>query len=62
VTILKLLAPTIIAKLDKNVVQRPTTRGEAIQSEVDTHKIDFKFSNKFPFGSSLSGSQTANLN
>jgi hypothetical protein len=48
--------------MDKNVVQRPTTPGEAIQSEVDTHKIDFKFSNKFPFGSSLSGSQTANLN
>jgi hypothetical protein len=62
VTLLKLLAPTIIAKMDKNVVQQPPAPGEAIQSEVDTHKIDFKFSNKFPFGSSLSGSQTANLN
>ena len=41
-TLLKLLAPTIIAKLDKNVAQRPTATSEAIQGEVDAHKIDFK--------------------
>jgi hypothetical protein len=42
VTILKLLAPTIIAKLDRNVVQRPTAPSEAIQGEVNARKIDFK--------------------
>src|SRR4029077_3632451 len=42
VTLLQLLAPTIIAKMDKSVVQQPPAPGEAIQSEVDTHKIDFK--------------------
>ena len=51
-----------IAKLDKNVVQRPTAPSEAIQNEGDTHKIDFKFSKKSPFGSSLSGFQTGDLN
>jgi len=62
VTILKLLAPTIIAKLDKNVVQRPIAPSGAIQAEVDARKIDFNFSNKSYFGSSLSPSQIANLN
>jgi membrane peptidoglycan carboxypeptidase len=42
VTLLKLLAPTIIAKLDKNMVQRPTAPGETIPGEVDAQKIDFK--------------------
>jgi membrane peptidoglycan carboxypeptidase len=41
VTILKLLAPTLMAKLDKNMVQ-PTAPNEAIQGEGNTRKIDFK--------------------
>jgi membrane peptidoglycan carboxypeptidase len=48
VTILKLLAPTLMAKLDKNLVQRPTAPGEAIRGEADAHKIDFKPS-KMPY-------------
>jgi hypothetical protein len=43
-----LLAPTVIAKLDKNVIQQPSAPGEAIQNEVDARKIDFQPS-KVPY-------------
>jgi membrane peptidoglycan carboxypeptidase len=46
VTLLKLLAPTIIAKLDKNVVQPPPAPGDAIQNDGSTRKINFKISAK----------------
>jgi membrane peptidoglycan carboxypeptidase len=45
VTILKLLAPTVIAKMDKNPVQQPVAPNQAIQAGVKTRKIDFKLSN-----------------
>jgi hypothetical protein len=57
VTLLKILAPTIIAKLDKNIVPQPSAPGEAIQNDGGTRKIDFKISDKSLFGSSLSRSQ-----
>jgi membrane peptidoglycan carboxypeptidase len=41
VTILKLLAPTINAKLDKNVAQRPALPAE-IRGAAAPHKVDFK--------------------
>jgi membrane peptidoglycan carboxypeptidase len=44
VTLLKLLAPTIITKLDKNVAKPPPAPGEAIEGDVEAHKIDFNFS------------------
>jgi membrane peptidoglycan carboxypeptidase len=44
VTLLKLLAPTIIAKLDKNVAKPPPTPTEATEGQVEAHKIDFNFS------------------
>jgi membrane peptidoglycan carboxypeptidase len=61
VTLLKLLAPTIIAKLDKNVVQPPPAPGDAIQNDGGTRKIDFKVLDKPLLGSSLSRSQAANF-
>jgi hypothetical protein len=42
VTIVKLLAPTIIAKLEKKEVQQSTTPAEAIQSDGNSRKADFK--------------------
>src|SRR4029434_5120332 len=62
VTLLKLLAPTIIAKLDNNVVPPPPAPGDAIQNDGSTRKINFKISDNFPFGSSLSRSPAANFN
>jgi membrane peptidoglycan carboxypeptidase len=44
VTLLKLLAPTIIAKLDKNVAKPPPAPGQAIEGEVEARKIDFNLS------------------
>ena len=44
VTLLKLLAPTIIAKLDKNMAKPPPTPGQAIEGEVEARKIDFNLS------------------
>ena len=41
VTLLKLLAPTIITKLDKNVAKPPSSPGGAIEGEVEARKIDF---------------------
>ena len=42
VTLLKLLAPTIIAKLDKNMAKSPSApSGGGIEGEVEAHKIDF---------------------
>jgi hypothetical protein len=38
VTLLKLLAPTILAKLDKNVARQPPASGEAIEGEMKPHK------------------------
>ena len=44
VTLLKLLAPTIITKLDKNVAKPPSAPGGAIEGEVEARKIDFNLS------------------
>ncbi len=44
VTLLKLLAPTIIAKLEKNVAKPPSSPGGAIEGEVEARKIDFNLS------------------
>jgi membrane peptidoglycan carboxypeptidase len=41
VTILKLLAPTILAKLDKNVAQRPSVPAEN-RGDAAPHKVDFR--------------------
>src|SRR5262249_9954625 len=60
--LLKILAPTIIAKLEKNVVQQPSAPGEAIQNDGSTRKIGFKVSDKSPVGNLLPGSQVANFN
>jgi membrane peptidoglycan carboxypeptidase len=56
VTIVKLLAPTIIAKLEKNAVQQPAAPTEAIKSDGSTRKIDLKISKQSYSGSSLAGS------
>jgi len=44
VTLLKLLAPTIITKLEKNVAKPPPAPGQAIEGEVEARKIDFNLS------------------
>jgi membrane peptidoglycan carboxypeptidase len=52
VTLLKLLAPTIIAKLDKNVARQAAVP-EASQSKVAPHKIDFEFSRNATSGTGV---------